>query len=272
MVRKRSQAPLPWHLLVRKWIQIKHRIKFVIPHRLIRHGRRILRGRLSPRILRGRLSPRILLGRLGPRIRRGRLSPRIRHGSRNGHRPGGHLSGLQVLEASRVPTPPPLSMLYGAGRAYWKGGGNVRLCLPFPCVSTPLYGPSCFLSLVHSSPSVFDLLLTWCCFPWLLCVHKPWVFPESLSVNSSMWLCILCSVIKLPLFLLPLVSRVLPAARLWHLSSLGLHLFDQKYSRNSNMTYHYNLFHFYIFKKIIYSCDAKRIFQLPLLQSLCSKI
>ncbi len=36
----------------------------------------------------------------------------------------------------------------------------VRLCLPFPCVSTPLYGPSCFLSLVHSSPSVFDLLLT----------------------------------------------------------------------------------------------------------------
>ncbi len=91
----------------------------------------------------------------------------------------------------------------------------VRLCLPFPCVSTPLYGPSCFLSLVHSSPSVFDLLLTWCCFPWLLCVHKPkfisyvfWVFPESLFVNSSMWLCILCSVIKFPLFLLPLVSRV----------------------------------------------------------------
>ncbi len=37
---------------------------------------------------------------------------------------------------------------------------SVRLCLPFPCVSTPLYGPSCFLSLVNSSPSVFDLLLT----------------------------------------------------------------------------------------------------------------
>ncbi len=37
---------------------------------------------------------------------------------------------------------------------------TVRLCLPFPCVSTPVYGPSCFLSLVHSSPSVFDLLLT----------------------------------------------------------------------------------------------------------------
>ncbi len=31
---------------------------------------------------------------------------------------------------------------------------TVRFCLPFPCVSTPLYGPSCFLSLVHSSPSV----------------------------------------------------------------------------------------------------------------------
>ncbi len=93
----------------------------------------------------------------------------------------------------------------------------VRLCLPFPCVSTPLYGPSCFLSLVNSSPSVFDLLLTWCCFPWLLWVHKPWVFPESLSVNSSMWLCILCSVIKFPLFLLPLVSRVLPAARPWQI-------------------------------------------------------
>ncbi len=38
-----------------------------------------------------------------------------------------------------------------------------------------------------------------------------------LSWNSSMWLCILCSVIKFPLFLLPLVSRVLPAARLWQI-------------------------------------------------------
>ncbi len=76
----------------------------------------------------------------------------------------------------------------------------VRLCLPFPCVSTPLYVPSCFLSLVHSSPSVFDLLLTWCCFPWLCYVF---ISPESsLSLGPStrlctlMWLCVLCSFIK----------------------------------------------------------------------------
>ncbi len=63
----------------------------------------------------------------------------------------------------------------------------VRLCLPFPCVSTPLYGPSCFLSLVHSSPSVFDLLLTWCCFPWLCYVF---ISPEfSLSLGPSTRLC-----------------------------------------------------------------------------------
>ncbi len=65
----------------------------------------------------------------------------------------------------------------------------VRLCLPFPCVSTPLYGPSCFLSLVHSSPSVFDLLLTWCCFPWLCYVF---ISPEfSLSLGPSTRLCTL---------------------------------------------------------------------------------
>ncbi len=64
----------------------------------------------------------------------------------------------------------------------------VRLCLPFPCVSTPLYGPSCFLSLVHSSPSVFDLLLTWCCFPWLCYVF---ISPEfSLSLCPSTRLCV----------------------------------------------------------------------------------
>ncbi len=28
-------------------------------------------------------------------------------------------------------------------------GGNVRLCFPLPCVSMPIYGPSCFLSLVY---------------------------------------------------------------------------------------------------------------------------
>ncbi len=67
------------------------------------------------------------------------------------------------------PDPPanPMIYLFSMPRQRWvlnRGKqmkrGTVRLCLPFPCVSTPLYGPSCFLSLVHSSPSVFDLLLT----------------------------------------------------------------------------------------------------------------
>ncbi len=94
----------------------------------IRRGRlspRIRRGHLSARIRRGRLSARIRRGRLSARIRRGRLSPLIRHG----HLGPGMGTALEAtcpasrsLEASRAPTPPPLSMLYGAGRAYWEGG------------------------------------------------------------------------------------------------------------------------------------------------------
>ncbi len=100
-----------------------------LPSSPIRHG-------LPSFLLRHGGIPSSLLrhGRPITLIRHGRRSPRIRHGSRNGHRPGGHLSGLQVLEASRAPTPPPLSMSYGAGRAYWKGGVMsefVFLCLCF---------------------------------------------------------------------------------------------------------------------------------------------
>ncbi len=75
----------------------------------------------------------------------------------------------------------------------------------FPVISS--FIPICVWFAPHLM--LFPLIVLW--------VHKPWVFPESLSVNSSMWLCILCSVIKFPLFLLPLVSRVLPAARPWQI-------------------------------------------------------
>ncbi len=79
-----------------------------------------------------------------PPLRRGRPSFPLRHGSWNGRRPGGLLSCPVSVsrEASRAPTPPPLSMLYGAGRAYWEGGvmsDFVSLCLvfPYPCVMCP---------------------------------------------------------------------------------------------------------------------------------------
>ncbi len=69
---------------------------------------------------------------------------------------------------------------------------TVRLCLPFPCVSTPIYGPSCFLSLVNSSPSVFDLLLTWCCFPWLCYVFISPEFSLSLCPSTRLCSCVSC--------------------------------------------------------------------------------
>ncbi len=72
------------------------------------------------------------------------------------------------------------------------GRGNVRLCLPFSCVSTPIYGPSCFLSLIHSSPSVFDLLLTWCCFPWLFYVFISPEFFLSLCPPTRLCSCVSC--------------------------------------------------------------------------------
>ncbi len=83
-------------------------------------------------------------GRPSSPLRRGRPSFPLRHGSWNGRRPGGLLSCPVSVsrEASRAPTPPPLSMLYGAGRAYWEGGvmsDFVSLCLvfPYPCVMCP---------------------------------------------------------------------------------------------------------------------------------------
>ncbi len=44
-------------------------------------------------------------------------------GSWNGHCPGGHLPCLQVPWGLHSAHPPPFSMLYGAGRAYWERGG-----------------------------------------------------------------------------------------------------------------------------------------------------
>ncbi len=97
-----------------------------------------------------RVSPRIFFGGAthhgglpSSPIRHGLPRPPIRHGLPSPRiRPGGHLSGLQVLEASRAPTPPPLSMSYGAGRAYWKGGGGVMSDFVFLCL--------CFLTHIWS--------------------------------------------------------------------------------------------------------------------------
>ncbi len=111
-----------------------------IPSSLLRRGRlspRIRRGRLSPRIRRGRLSPRIRRGRLSPRIRRGRLSPRIRHVSRNGHRPGGHLSGLLEPWGLQSAHPPSPFDVIRRGTRLLEGGGNVTVCLPLPLSPHP---------------------------------------------------------------------------------------------------------------------------------------
>ncbi len=152
------------------------------PRLPIRHGHpRLLirRGRLSPRIRRGRLSPKIRRGRLSPRIRRGRLSPRIRLGSRNGHRPGGRLSSLQVLEASRAPTPPsPFDIIRRRTRLGGRGG-NVTVCLPLPCISLPIFGFSChhYLISLHlcldfvpgvSSYVPLHIVCSAPCFGWII--------------------------------------------------------------------------------------------------------
>ncbi len=71
-------------------------------------------------------------------------------------RPGGRLSGLQVLEASRAPSPPPLSMSYGAGHAIGRGG-NVRLCLPLPLFPHPYMGLPVSQSLLVQSVSAVCL-------------------------------------------------------------------------------------------------------------------
>ncbi len=106
-------------------------------------------------------------------------------------------SPVQAQGPVRTPErPPPLPFrCYTARDAPIGGGGdvgNVRLCLPFPCVSTPIYGLSFVLSLVHSSPSVFDLLLTWCCFPWLCYVFISPEFSPSLCPSSRLCSCVSC--------------------------------------------------------------------------------
>ncbi len=84
-----------------------------------------------------------LLRCLSPRICRGRLSPRIRHVSRNGHRPGGHLSGFLEpwgLQSAHPPSPFDVirrgtRLLEGGGGG--GGGGNVTVCLPLPLSPHP---------------------------------------------------------------------------------------------------------------------------------------
>ncbi len=68
------------------------------------------------------------------------MCPRIRRGGRNGHRPGGHLSGLQVLEASRATHPPsPFDVIRRGTRLGGRAGvgglmsQSASLCLVFPC-------------------------------------------------------------------------------------------------------------------------------------------
>ncbi len=122
-------------------------IRHGLPSSPIRHGRPsslIRHGLPSPRIHHGHPSSPIRHGRPSSPLRRGRPSFPLRRGSWNGRRPGGLLSCPVSVsrEASRAPTPPPLSMLYGAGRAYWEGGvmsDFVSLCLvfPYPCVMCP---------------------------------------------------------------------------------------------------------------------------------------
>ncbi len=94
---------------------------------LIRHGR------LSPLIRHGRLSPLIRHGRPCLQIHHGRPNCRLRRGSRNGHRPGGHLSRFQVQSAHPSS---PFDVVRHRSRLF--GGGVisdfVSLCLVFPCL------------------------------------------------------------------------------------------------------------------------------------------
>ncbi len=70
-------------------------------------------------------------------------------GSTMGHRPGGHLSGLQVPENSRAPTPPPRCYYYGASRAFREGEVMSQICL------------SCSLSNHSARPHLVSLIIDW---------------------------------------------------------------------------------------------------------------
>ncbi len=104
------------------------------------------------------------------------------------------------LRPPERPPPPPLSMSYGAGRAYWKGGGNVRLSLSVSCVSplVPIFGQFLFLSsfvIISSQPCVFSwlvpspVLLIILFAPSFPSLYKSSVFPVSLSSINVILVC-----------------------------------------------------------------------------------
>ncbi len=72
-------------------------------------------------------------------------------GSTMERRPGGHLSGLQVPEASRAPTPPPRCYYYGASRAFREGEVMSRICLSVTLRTAPFPITAHALTWFHSS-------------------------------------------------------------------------------------------------------------------------
>ncbi len=130
------------------------RIRHGHPSSPIRHGlpsSPIRHGLPSPRIHHGHPSSPIRHGRPSFPLRRGRPSFPLRHGSWNWRRPGGLLSCVRVPWGLQSAHPPSPLDVIRRGTRLLRGGGNVRLCLPLPCVSLPLcyvpiFGPSCFMS------------------------------------------------------------------------------------------------------------------------------
>ncbi len=95
-----------------------------------------------------------------------------------------------------------------------------------PCVSVPIFGfPIIISSLV---PVCVWLLLTCWCFPWYtFYVFISPEFPLSLCLFTRLHSGVFCVLLlKLPLFTLPLVSRVLPDTRPWHLVVHLIKIYD----------------------------------------------